>query len=58
MDFKEFTLFCEHAWDKKHGFVVINIWDDAYWMRIAGDIGLITTKYIFQKYSEKNSSHL
>jgi len=30
MDFKEFMLFCEHAWEQKHGFVVINIWDDVY----------------------------
>ena len=30
MDFKEFKSFCQNAWDKKHGFVVINIWDDAY----------------------------
>jgi len=25
MDLKEFMLFCENAWEKKHGFVVINI---------------------------------
>ena len=30
MDFKEFKRFCDRAWSKKHGFVVINIWDDAY----------------------------
>jgi len=30
MDFKEFKLFCDGAWNKKHGFVVINIWDDVY----------------------------
>jgi len=24
MDFKEFTLFCDHAWEKKHSFVVTN----------------------------------
>jgi len=30
MDFKEFKRFCDEAWHKKHGFVVINIWDDAY----------------------------
>lgn len=30
MDFKEFKQFCDEAWSKKHGFVVINIWDDAY----------------------------
>ena len=35
MDFKEFKQFCDSAWDKKHGFVVVNIWDEAvfgrYW---------------------------
>jgi hypothetical protein len=30
MDFKEFKQFCDGAWNKKHGFVAINIWDDAY----------------------------
>ena len=35
MDFKEFKHFCDSGWDQKHGFVVINIWDEAlfgrYW---------------------------
>jgi Poxvirus A32 protein len=35
MDFVEFKDFCDGAWSKKHGFVVINIWDEAscgrYW---------------------------
>ena len=30
MDFAEFKLFCDRAFSKKHGFVVVNIWDDAY----------------------------
>jgi hypothetical protein len=30
MNFNEFKMFCDGAWSKKHGFVVINIWDDAY----------------------------
>jgi GTPase SAR1 family protein len=30
MEFAEFKNFCDGAWMKKHGFVVINIWDDAY----------------------------
>ena len=30
MDFKEFKQFCEDSWTKKHGFVVINLWDNAY----------------------------
>jgi len=50
MDFKEFTLFCEHAWNKKLGFVVINIWDDAYCGRYWANYDEI---YIPKKYSEK-----
>ena len=30
MDFKEFKEYCDGAWRRKHGFVVINIWDEAY----------------------------
>ena len=30
MEFEEFKSFCDNAWSKKHGFVVINIWDDAF----------------------------
>jgi len=30
MPFIEFKEFCDVAWRKRHGFVVINIWDDAY----------------------------
>ena len=30
MDFKELKLFCDNAWMKKHGFVVFNLWDNAY----------------------------
>jgi Poxvirus A32 protein len=30
MEFKEFKNFCDGAWSRKHGFVVINIWDEAY----------------------------
>ena len=30
MDFNEFRLFCNNAWDKDHGFVVINLWDKVY----------------------------
>ena len=35
LNFKEFKEFCDDAWMKEHGFVVINKWDDAkcgrYW---------------------------
>ena len=48
MDFKEFEAFCNLAWTKKHGFVVINLWDDAYcgryWLNY-------TDLYIPNKYS-------
>ena len=30
MDFKEFKAFCDQAWSKKHGFVVINLWEEFY----------------------------
>jgi Poxvirus A32 protein len=30
MDFVEFKNFCDGAWSKKHGFIVINIWDESY----------------------------
>jgi hypothetical protein len=30
MNFKEFRDFCDRAWSKKHGFVVINIWEEPY----------------------------
>ena len=30
MDFKEFKKFCDNAWSKKHGFVVINIWEEPF----------------------------
>ena len=29
-DFVEFRLFCYQAWDRDHGFVVINLWDTAH----------------------------
>ena len=30
MDFTEFKNFCDDAWDIKHGFVLINLWEDSY----------------------------
>jgi hypothetical protein len=50
MDFTEFKQFCDAAWGKKHGFVVINIWDDAYWGRYWANYNSI---YIPQKYSQQ-----
>lgn len=47
MDFKEFKEFCDHAWSKNHGFVVINIWDKAYCGRYWANY---TEVYIPSKY--------
>src|SRR5271157_4202186 len=47
MDFDEFKDFCQKAWNKKHGFVVINIWDDAYCGRYWDNYNNI---YIPKKY--------
>jgi hypothetical protein len=30
MKFKEFQDFCNNAWTKKHGFVMINMWEEPY----------------------------
>src|SRR6266568_648322 len=46
---EELVAFCNLAWTKKHGFVVINLWDDAYcgryWLNY-------TDVYIPNKYSK------
>ena len=48
MDFKEFKQFCDEAWSKKHGFVVINLWEDPYCGRYITNYDTIYTpnKYI------------
>ena len=28
MEFKEFKSFCDESWNEKHGYVVINLWED------------------------------
>jgi len=30
MKFKEFEDFCNNAWSKNHGFIVINLWEKPY----------------------------
>ena len=30
MNFTEFKSFCDKAWDKKHGFIVINLWEEPF----------------------------
>lgn len=47
MNFAEFKKFCDAAWRKKHGFVVINIWDDAYYGRYWGNYNSIYIPKIF-----------
>lgn len=47
MDFKEFKDFCDGAWRKKHGFIVINILDEAYCGRYWSNYNSI---YIPKKY--------
>jgi guanylate kinase len=49
MDFEEFKKFCDGAWMKKHGFVVINIWDDAYCGRYWANYNSI---YVPKNYSQ------
>jgi hypothetical protein len=50
MDYSEFKTFCDVAWSKKHGFVVINIWDEAYCGRYWSNYDNI---YIPKKYFSK-----
>ncbi|HLX52491.1 MAG TPA: ATPase/DNA packaging protein [Aquella sp.] len=51
MDFKEFKIFCDGAWYKKHGFVVINIWDNAYCGRYWANYNKIYTPEKYIKYN-------
>jgi len=48
MDFKEFKTFCDYAWFKEHGFIVINLWDKPYCGRYWANY---THVYIPDKYS-------
>ena len=47
MGFEEFKNFCHTAWTKKHGFVVINIWDEAHCGRYLSNYNSI---YVPKKY--------
>jgi hypothetical protein len=51
MDFVEFKQFCDGAWSKKHGFVVINIWDEAYSGRYWSNYDNV---YVPKKYFNNN----
>ena len=48
MDFKEFKEFCDNAWSQKHGFAVINKWEEPYCGRYIKNYDQIYTpqKYI------------
>jgi ABC-type cobalamin/Fe3+-siderophores transport system ATPase subunit len=48
MEFKEFKQFCDGGWNKKYGFVVINIWEEPYCGRYITNYDTIYTpsKYI------------
>lgn len=51
MDFAEFKKFCDGAWRKKHGFVVINLWDEDYCGRYWSNYDNI---YVPKKYFSKH----
>ena len=51
MDFMEFKKFCDSSWSKKHGFVVINIWDEYYCGRYLSNYDSI---YVPKKYFNHN----
>ena len=48
MDFPEFKKFCDGAFTAKHGFIVVNIWDDPYSGRYWENYNKI---YIPKKYA-------
>jgi hypothetical protein len=48
MDFKEFKQFCDKAWSKKHGFVVINIWEEPFCGRYISNYEDIYTPLKYQ----------
>jgi len=47
MDFIEFKQFCDGAWSKKHGFIVIYIWEECYCGRYWSNYDSI---YVPKKY--------
>jgi len=48
MDIKEFKSFCDEAWSKNHGFVVINLWELAYCGKYIGNYEYIYTPLKYQ----------
>ena len=47
MNFKEFKVFWDGSWNEKHGFVVINIWDDVYCGRYWSNYNMV---YVPEKF--------
>ena len=43
MDFKEFKKFCDESWSIKHGYVVINLWEEPGYGRYIGNYDTIYT---------------
>ena len=54
MDFKEFRSFCDDAWSKEYGFVVINLWEKSYCGRYIANYENIFTPSKFKCKIEKN----
>lgn len=52
MNFKEFKAFCDSAWSKKHGFVVINIWEEPHCGRYITNYETIYTPEKYLKILE------
>jgi len=52
MDFKEFKSFCDKSWGKKHGFAVVNLWEDSYCGRYISNYEFL---YVPDQYLEKLS---
>jgi len=48
IDFKEFKIFCDDAWTKKHGYIVVNLWDESFCGRYWANYSHVYTpeKYI------------
>ena len=49
MDFKEFKELCNDCWNKKHGFIMINIWDEPSCGRYVKNCREIYTPIKYQK---------
>jgi len=54
MNFKEFKVLCDDAWSKKHGFIVINIWEEPHCGRYISNYEKI---YIPEKYFKIHKSN-